>query len=133
MAPIRTLLLTVAAAIAVSIAGCARTSPLFCGGNEDPPCEEGQSCIAGRCVPTAVAGCLPGKVLCGDECVSLASDALNCGACARTCPANQLCSGGTCTSSCPQGLATCDRSCVDLMLDHEHCGACSNACSSGAS
>ena len=40
--------------------------------------------------------CPVGEVDCGDRCVSLLSDAANCGACGAACGALEVCSAGSC-------------------------------------
>ena len=69
----------------LSIAGCG----LVC---------EGQ-CVAGMCKPLQLTdpSCLHGNVRCGTGCVDLATDSLNCGACANQCAYPTIyCAGGVC-------------------------------------
>ncbi|HSD18940.1 MAG TPA: MXAN_6577-like cysteine-rich protein [Anaeromyxobacter sp.] len=70
--------------------------------------------------------CPVGEVDCGGRCVSLLSDAANCGACGTACGALEACSAGTC--DCAPGVAVCDGACTDLARDPQHCGACETAC-----
>ena len=70
--------------------------------------------------------CPVGEVDCGGRCVSLLSDAANCGACGTACGALEACSAGTC--DCAAGVAVCDGACTDLARDPQHCGACETAC-----
>jgi len=79
----------------------------------------------------ATAPCSAGLTLCGDACVDLVSDPLNCGNCGVICPEGQFCSAGTCTTACPDGLIQCGQSCVDLTASVLHCGACNAACAGG--
>lgn len=67
----------------------------------------------------------------GKDCVALASDTSNCGACDNACPAGVACENGTC--SCPTGAKSCSGSCVDVSKDVQNCGGCGNTCSAGSS
>ncbi|OJY30609.1 MAG: hypothetical protein BGO98_28290 [Myxococcales bacterium 68-20] len=42
------------------------------------------------------ASCGTGATICGDQCVSLQTDAKNCGACGNVCPTSYYCSAGSC-------------------------------------
>jgi hypothetical protein len=68
---------------------------------------------------------------CGDACVDLQSDRLNCGACGAMCPGISVCIAGRCRTGtmCPPGQFMCASSCVDLQTDAMNCGACGNICS----
>ncbi|HVY25200.1 MAG TPA: hypothetical protein VHB79_01560 [Polyangiaceae bacterium] len=66
----------------------------------------------------------------GKECVALASDAQNCGACGNACPAGIACENGAC--SCAGGGQACDGTCVDVQTDAKNCGKCGNACAAGS-
>lgn len=65
-------------------------------------------------------GCAVGLTECAGECVNLAFDARNCGACGVVCPASQLCSvfscvsrlPTTCSASTPSGTCPTGQSCV---------------------
>ena len=46
--------------------------------------------------------CKPGQTKCGKKCVSLQTDAKNCGACKNVCPSDQVCGNRVCTSKCGQ-------------------------------
>ncbi len=70
--------------------------------------------------------CASTQLLCGDACVTVASDAENCGACGNACDADQKCSGGLCR--CADGRADCGGACVDVRADPVHCGGCAIAC-----
>ncbi len=63
---------------------------------------------------------------CGGECVDLAVDRANCGACGRSCGRLEVCEAERCTCE-----DTCDGRCVDVFSDPDHCGACGNACGAG--
>ena len=75
------------------------------------------------------SACPTGQVRCANECVSLSSDAVHCGACGHGCAANEVCSNSSCTSECASGLAQCGQSCVDTATDLQHCGGCDLPCS----
>lgn len=56
------------------------------------------------------------KACCGDSCVDLETNALNCGKCGKRCKFTDSCCGGKC---------------VDLNFDPRHCGSCGNRCIKG--
>jgi hypothetical protein len=97
-------------------------------------CARGLVCAQGTCA----AACNPGTTNCANDCVSLARDPRNCGACGRFCAlANveaQACvAGGCAVGRCAQGFGDCDgvatNGCeVALSSDLTHCGACGRAC-----
>jgi hypothetical protein len=104
-----------------------------------PPCGERMP-LAGHlpegdveCVRGWIAG-LAGAGGCetcgGSECVTLASDAANCGQCGNACPQGVTCENGSC--ACPAGQTGCGDSCVDISTDVENCGGCGRACSPGS-
>ena len=88
-------------------------------------------CVAGVCQIV----CLEGYTLCDGECVDLASDTSNCGACGSICESQLVgvaCVEGECVRvDCPAALNSCDGECVDVTSDPANCGACGNACPSG--
>lgn len=64
--------------------------------------------------------------LCGNDCLDVTYDVLNCGDCDVVCPPNQGCFNGTC---CPPPANTlCDGMCTDTLTSKANCGACGNAC-----
>ncbi len=82
-------------------------------------CPTGEVCSLGAC------GCAADHLSCSGQCVDPTTDDLNCGGCARACPAGQSCGGGTCidrncanqacdpTQVCYQNACT-DRACVGV-------------------
>jgi hypothetical protein len=77
------------------------------------------------------SGCAVGQEVCGGLCVSLQSDASNCGACSVVCPEGTVCSSGQCVSQCAVGETQCGSNCVDTATDPSHCGMCDVACGAG--
>ena len=64
-------------------------------------CSVGQACSQGRCV------CGPAHTECDGRCADLKHDDASCGACGKTCAANEGCAGGACLPrDCP--TFTCD-------------------------
>jgi len=63
--------------------------------------------------------CTTGRACCGNACVNLQNDPMNCGACGKRCAGStSLCDGGNCvqppcnsTAPCPSGGACCGSSC----------------------
>ncbi|MFM8593903.1 MAG: hypothetical protein ACKOCK_05870, partial [Chloroflexota bacterium] len=60
------------------------------------------------------AACASSLTRCGTRCVSLSTDAENCGGCGFTCGQGQTCSGKTCVggASCPSGWVRCNGACT---------------------
>jgi len=75
--------------------------------------------------------CGTGSTLCGQACVSTATDNANCGSCGNSCTAGQICSKGTCATSCGGGTTQCGTTCNDTQTDPHNCGSCNTTCSSG--
>jgi hypothetical protein len=75
--------------------------------------------------------CLSGSTRCGDVCVVLSEDNLNCGACGNACGAGHACLEGACALTCQPSLTSCSGACRDLLNDRESCGACGVACTDG--
>ncbi len=96
------------------LAGLAATLPVF------------EACYS------AAEACPSGTTDCGDDiCSVLSLDPLNCGACGKACPANQVCNDGACGVPCAfPADQRCGGECVDFD-DPRHCGACGNACAAG--
>lgn len=96
-----------------------------------------RSWIVGFLAAAVLAGCKSTEdckgdaVVCGDTCVDLDSDNLNCGACGTACAAGKVCSLGACAATCAPGLVACAGGCIDPQSDRIHCGA-SSACTGGA-
>lgn len=68
-------------------------------------------------------------VLCGTQCVTLATDSRNCGECGRVCLPGTTCAGGTCDCRAPS--LSCGGVCTDVTSDPAHCGSCDHACGAG--
>ncbi len=69
--------------------------------------------------------------ICGETCIDISSDPLNCGGCGNACAFAEICSDGVCSLGCFGGTDACGDECVDLELDPLNCGACGNACGAG--
>jgi hypothetical protein len=103
--------------------------------NATAKCNAGTSCaidscdyLWGNCDNSSGNGCEK----------SLSGDAVNCGACGRTCSANHgsaSCSGGACSITCDSGYGNCNGDAqkdgceVNLASNKSHCGACNAVCS----
>lgn len=68
-------------------------------------CPSGQVCVLGRCAagengtrPDAgpAVRCTSPETACGEYCVNLTNDPLNCGGCGTRCPAGRVCTAGRC-------------------------------------
>lgn len=103
------------------------------GANAGAMCPSGQICVAGACATS----CPDGEAICGDFCVFLERDPLNCGACDNVCPmppaSHGVCVSGVCDFICDTGRADCNTDSVDgcevtLTDDPANCGACGNVC-----
>ena len=85
-----------------------------CANLPPPEGSNGYTCQGGQCV----ASCPAGTSLCGNACVSLQEDNLNCGSCGYVCGGNYACDFGSCsTNSC--AYDTCP---VEQFMS-ECCGA----------
>ncbi|KAL4436881.1 hypothetical protein ABPG75_004020 [Micractinium tetrahymenae] len=62
-------------------------------------------------------GCAAGQMMCGDGCIDVESDPLNCAYCSRMCDAGESGSSGVAAAA----------------QDPSHCGSCAYACSDGQS
>jgi hypothetical protein len=88
-------------------------------------------CASAACT---VTGCAAGYADCDGAAASgceaqLATDTLNCGACARVCATGERCVAGACV--CALGETRCGATCANLSADSNHCGACGNVCATG--
>jgi len=54
--------------------------------------------------------CADDRVPCGQRCLDVSADPLNCGGCGIPCAAGQSCGGGVC--QCPSGMRDCNGTCV---------------------
>ncbi len=66
---------------------------------------------------------------CGGQCIDLASDEANCGACGVSCGASSVCVNGAC--QCGFGQIQCGTNCITPSVDPLNCGACGNVCGIG--
>jgi hypothetical protein len=84
-------------------------------------CSDGQTCIAGQCVPS----CEAGLTNCVEFCADTNNDPANCGEYGHICETGQSCINGQCTgcdtseidcngACCPTGQACCDDTCTTL-------------------
>ena len=91
---------------------------------------------SGVCEASAGGGgeltCCSGAVACNNSCVKLATDANHCGACGKSCTANEVCSAGVC-NACPASRTQCTDQCADLTSDPFNCGACGKVCATSQS
>lgn len=114
-----------------------QTDGAHCGGCNQP-CDPGELCDGGTCVPDCV---LP-TIECNGSCVNTTTDEANCGACDTACPFEGSAPGSTCTSGtcspCATGPAAgcpavgsppgTPNSCANPMIDPDNCGGCGIVC-----
>jgi hypothetical protein len=113
----------------------ASLTPLATNGGCAPAaqCPAGQTLTALGCEVVAPVDQCPGQTLCGASCVTVTSDAANCGACGTVCDAaTPFCSQSMCSASCGVGLTTCGTSCSNLQTSQTDCGTCGNVCGNSA-
>jgi hypothetical protein len=83
--------------------------------------------------------CPAGQADCGNGCIGITSDALNCGDCGVFCDfaGGRHCEGGVCVANtpagCAAGLTACGPTCVDLLTDQNNCGSCGRVCGASES
>jgi hypothetical protein len=106
----------------------------------DDQCPAGSLCSPTQaCVPgcNAARMCPMGQACCGNACLPIETDAMNCGACGRACTiANGTpgCAGGQCAvGTCNVGFGNCDTMAAngcetDTSTAVMHCGGCGMAC-----
>jgi hypothetical protein len=68
--------------------------------------------------------------LCGTQCVNLATDPMNCGACGDACGGGRDCVASNC--QCPMGLTLCGTQCTNTLTDSANCNRCGNDCNGGS-
>ena len=84
--------------------------------------------------PDGMGGCTnPGEMRCGDTCIDVSSNNMNCGMCGNACSGTQVCRMGACVDDmpCPMGQQRCGMTCVNTATDAMNCGSCGNACPMG--
>jgi hypothetical protein len=98
-------------------------------GNAGNAANGGAAAYANNCVgiDCACADAGVNKNYCSGQCVSLATDLENCGACGEACGEYQTCVNGSCT--CPTGEMWCDGHCTQVANDYQNCGGCGKRCS----
>lgn len=97
-----------------------------CGGDETTGTTTGNTTSSS----SSGMACLPPNAQCGTDCVDVATDEANCGACGMACPAGGTCTMGAC--ACDSATAIlCGTSCVEPSTDTQNCGACGINCGSG--
>jgi hypothetical protein len=102
------------------IATCTPVDPV----EHEPLTMEERDCLAGWI--NSIEAC---ERCGGTDCIDLATDPLNCGACGVPCPAGVACVGGMCDC---EALTACGDQCVDTEMDPLHCGGCDNDCDGAA-
>jgi len=98
-------------------------------------CSPSGSCVEG-CDLDAGVGCSGTKTCCGNFCLNLQNDVLNCGACGNACSKNNVtptCNGGNCNfQSCASGYANCNGGtndgCETNVRLPQNCGSCGHDC-----
>ena len=78
-------------------------------------------------IPGTCAGSL---VRCSGVCVDTTGSQTNCGACGKTCRADQECWQSACR--CGTGEMDCGGVCKDVLSTNVNCGTCGNVCATGA-
>jgi len=105
--------------------------------NQTPDAETGATSDPTSNPTSADEGpCPGGGSQCGNECVFLGSDEVNCGACGVVCGQGEECIGAVCLDldPCDGGPGTaCGPNCVDIDNDPNNCGDCGNNCEEGQS
>jgi hypothetical protein len=109
--------LAACAALGIAISSCATAGPII-DDSTPPPGTDGGPRGGGDAATCATK--------CGGVCTNTSTDATNCGACGKACPAMSTCTASKCV--CSKG-SLCAGACVDTQTDANNCGSCGNACS----
>jgi hypothetical protein len=96
------------------------------------------TCTSSACAFTCNSGFSGCPAADPTSCVDEQDDAMNCGACGKTCPApasgagQAACAGAVCTLNCSAGLTACPAvsptECANTTDDLNNCGGCGDAC-----
>jgi hypothetical protein len=70
-----------------------------------------------------------GQTRCGNSCVNLDVDDVNCGTCGNICGVFEECLIGVCV--CQDGIQSCGGVCTDMRQDDLNCGDCGVVCPAG--
>jgi hypothetical protein len=98
--------------------GLFETEPIGCGG----------ACTTAAPLCSGTSCSCPGTT-CGGECVDVAGDPRNCGACGVACNADQYCrlmAGPPCKCRPPE--VACSGACINRQSDPNNCGECGTSC-----
>ncbi len=110
---------TAAVALAVVVAACS-----LANAPGDPVKATGTTTGTGGSAPA----CVDPGTLCGEACIDLKNNRLNCGKCGKACPTGQMCVAGACALGCAGTTKVCGDKCVDFKVDPANCGDCGKAC-----
>jgi hypothetical protein len=93
-------------------------------------CSSSSMCPGGQvCLSIGQCACPAYQAYCNNQCIPVANNGMNCGACGVVCMAPAACYGGKCNAAgCPAGLMACNNACVDTSTDNNYCGNCTTKC-----
>jgi len=100
-----------------------------CNGSTDALRGESQRCVIQYLGNLTLPVCDAGLTACGTECVNLADDKTNCGACDAVCELQETCASGSCiVPTCTGVQENCAGTCKDVDSDEANCGGCGVTC-----